>query len=174
MHDRKCSRRSRKIRRPGSRFRAELGERANRADAFGRGLWTARTTRLHTNVSFQLHNETPRPAHLETVMTEIASASCRSRWSRAIIRSRRSIYLLGYSSAYYTYLWDKVIAEDYFGQFDRNNCSRPGWRYVTATPCSRRRRRAGRRVGHQISRSQTIHRLLRQLDEPGIRTGAVG
>jgi hypothetical protein len=27
----------------------------------------------------------------------------------------------GYSSAYYTYLWDKVIAEDFFSQFGHNN-----------------------------------------------------
>jgi len=27
----------------------------------------------------------------------------------------------GYSSAFYTYLWDRVIAEDFFEQFDQNN-----------------------------------------------------
>ena len=30
-------------------------------------------------------------------------------------------HLGGYSSAYYTYLWDKVIAEDFFRQFDQEN-----------------------------------------------------
>jgi thimet oligopeptidase len=30
-------------------------------------------------------------------------------------------HLGGYSSAYYTYLWDKVIAEDFFLQFDHQN-----------------------------------------------------
>ena len=30
-------------------------------------------------------------------------------------------HLAGYSSAYYTYMWDKVIAEDFFLQFDQNN-----------------------------------------------------
>jgi thimet oligopeptidase len=30
-------------------------------------------------------------------------------------------HLAGYSSAYYTYLWDKVIAEDFFTQFDQKN-----------------------------------------------------
>ena len=30
-------------------------------------------------------------------------------------------HLAGYSSAYYTYLWDKVIAEDFFQQFDTTN-----------------------------------------------------
>ncbi len=30
-------------------------------------------------------------------------------------------HLAGYSSAYYTYLWDKVIAEDFFTQFNQKN-----------------------------------------------------
>ncbi len=34
-------------------------------------------------------------------------------------------HLTGYSSAYYTYLWDKVIAEDFFSQFDRNDLLAP-------------------------------------------------
>src|SRR5271166_1764334 len=34
-------------------------------------------------------------------------------------------HLTGYSSAYYTYLWDKVIAEDFFSQFNRNDLLAP-------------------------------------------------
>ena len=30
-------------------------------------------------------------------------------------------HLTGYSSSYYTYLWDKVIAEDFFRQFNAND-----------------------------------------------------
>jgi thimet oligopeptidase len=30
-------------------------------------------------------------------------------------------HLAGYSSAYYTYMWDRAIAEDLFQQFDHNN-----------------------------------------------------
>ena len=30
-------------------------------------------------------------------------------------------HLAGYSSAFYTYMWDKVIAEDFFQQFDQKN-----------------------------------------------------
>jgi thimet oligopeptidase len=29
--------------------------------------------------------------------------------------------LANYSSAYYTYMWDKVIAEDFFQEFDQKN-----------------------------------------------------
>jgi thimet oligopeptidase len=30
-------------------------------------------------------------------------------------------HLAGFSSRYYTYLWDKVIAEDFFQQIDQHN-----------------------------------------------------
>ena len=33
-------------------------------------------------------------------------------------------HLGGYSSAYYTYMWDKVIAEDFFQQFDQQQSAR--------------------------------------------------
>ena len=35
------------------------------------------------------------------------------------------VHVVGYSSAYYTYLWDKVIAEDFFNKFDRNDLLAP-------------------------------------------------
>ena len=35
-------------------------------------------------------------------------------------------HLGGYSSAYYTYLWDKVIAEDFVTKFDRADLLAPG------------------------------------------------
>ncbi len=34
-------------------------------------------------------------------------------------------HLVGYSSAYYTYLWDKVIAEDFYNKFDHNELLAP-------------------------------------------------
>ena len=32
-------------------------------------------------------------------------------------------HLEGYTSAYYTYLWSKVIAKDLFSAFDADNCA---------------------------------------------------
>jgi Zn-dependent oligopeptidase len=32
-------------------------------------------------------------------------------------------HLTGYSSNYYTYMFDKVIALDFFGQFDKKDCT---------------------------------------------------
>ena len=102
----------------------DLVRRANRADAFGRGLW-ARGQLVYTNVSFDLHNSTPDPAKLETIMDD-----SRKRFlPYALVEGDHQIaafdHLLGYTSAYYTYLWDKVIAQDFFKQFDRNDLLAP-------------------------------------------------
>ncbi|HTC42586.1 MAG TPA: M3 family metallopeptidase, partial [Candidatus Acidoferrales bacterium] len=103
---------------------ADLVRRANRADAFGRGLW-ARGQLVYTNVSFDLHNSTPDPAKLETIMDD-----SRKRFlPYTLVEGDHQIaafdHLLGYTSAYYTYLWDKVIAQDFFKQFDRNDLLAP-------------------------------------------------
>jgi thimet oligopeptidase len=103
---------------------ADLVRRANRADAFGRGLW-ARGQLVYTNVSFDLHNSTPDPAKLETTM-----ADSRKRFlPYTLVEGDHQIaafdHLLGYTSAYYTYLWDKVIAQDFFSRFDRNDLLAP-------------------------------------------------
>ena len=103
---------------------ADLVRRANRADAFGRGLW-ARGQLVYTHVSFELHNSTPDPAMLETAMDD-----SRKRFlPYTLLQGDHQIavfdHLLGYTSAYYTYLWDKVIAQDFFSQFDRNDLLAP-------------------------------------------------
>ena len=69
---------------------AEMVHRMNRADAFGRGLWT-RGQLVYTNVSFDLHNETPSTASIDTDFPgQNNKRFLPYNWSRAIIRSRRS------------------------------------------------------------------------------------
>src|SRR5208283_2200348 len=48
---------------------AELVQRANRADAFGRGIW-ARFQLVYASVSYDLHNNSPDPAQIEKVFPE--------------------------------------------------------------------------------------------------------
>ena len=124
MHDPKVLATFAKDPKTGEPIPAALVERANRADAFGRGLWV-RGQLVYTNVSFDLHNAAPDPARLETEM-----AANKARFlPYAQLEGDHQIaafdHLVGYSSAYYTYLWDKVIAEDFFGQFNRDNLLAP-------------------------------------------------
>jgi len=103
---------------------AELVMRANRADAFGRGLW-ARVQLVYTSVSFDLHNILPQEAKLEQVMPQNVERFLPFKPLEGDNQIASFGHLTGYSSAYYTYLWDKVIAEDFFSKFDRNDLLAP-------------------------------------------------
>jgi len=61
-------------------------------------------------------------------------------------------HLGGYSSAYYTYLWDKVIAEDFVTQFDQANMLAPA-------PAARYRR-AVLEPGGSMSASDLVKNFL--------------
>jgi thimet oligopeptidase len=99
---------------------ADLVMRANRADAFGRGLW-ARMQLVYTSVSFDLHNIPPQQAKLEQAFPQNVKKFLPFKPLEGDNQIASFTHLTGYSSAYYTYLWDKVIAEDFFSQFNRND-----------------------------------------------------
>jgi thimet oligopeptidase len=99
---------------------AELVTKANRADAFGRGLW-ARFQLVYTSVSFDLHNMPPQEAKLEQAFPDNIRKFVPFKPLEGDNQIASFTHLTGYSSAYYTYLWDKVIAEDFFSQFNRND-----------------------------------------------------
>jgi thimet oligopeptidase len=98
---------------------AELVARMNRASAFGRGGSTAAQV-SYTAISYDIYKTKPREIDLDTVTLDDTT-----RYTRFTPMNGTHMYasfghLSGYSSAYYTYMWDKVIAEDFFGQFDHN------------------------------------------------------
>jgi thimet oligopeptidase len=104
----------------GEPIPAELVARMNRANAFGRGAWTARQNAL-TAVSYNIYKTKPEDVNLDAVTLE---ANRRYTLFTPLPETHQWAsfgHLGGYSSAYYTYLWDKMIAEDFFLQFDRQN-----------------------------------------------------
>jgi thimet oligopeptidase len=99
---------------------AEMVHRMNRADAFGRGLW-ARTQLVYTAVSFDLHNQAPSTASLDSAFPDNTKRFLPYQLVEGDHQIASFGHLTGYSSSYYTYLWDKVIAEDFYGQFNPND-----------------------------------------------------
>lgn len=98
----------------------ELVARMNRASAFGRGGWVMRQNE-YTAISYDIYKGKPEDVDLDAVTladgrhyTMFTPLSDTHMWASFG-------HLGGYSSAYYTYLWDKVIAEDFFAQFDPKN-----------------------------------------------------
>ncbi len=104
----------------GEPIPAELVARMNRANAFGRGAWTSRQNAL-TAISYNIYKTKPEDVNLDAVTLE---ANRRYTLFSPLPETHMWAsfgHLGGYSSAYYTYLWDKVIAEDFFLQFDHQN-----------------------------------------------------
>lgn len=104
----------------GEAIPADLVDRMNRASAFGRGAWVARQNAL-TAISYEIYKTSPDQVNLDAVTTQ-ANREYTLFTPLPDTHMWASFgHLGGYSSAYYTYLWDKVIAEDFFLQFDHKN-----------------------------------------------------
>jgi thimet oligopeptidase len=105
----------------GEPIPAELVARMNRASAFGRANWVALQTTF-TAMSYDFYKDRPEKVDLEA--TTLADFRRYMLWAPVQEDAHQYAsfgHLASYSSAYYTYLWDKVIAEDFFGQFDQAN-----------------------------------------------------
>ncbi len=104
----------------GEPIPADLVLRMNRAAAFGRGSLVARQNEF-TAISYDIYKGKPGDVDLDAVTFEAA----RNYTPFAPLPETHMWASFGhlgsYSSAYYTYLWDKVIAEDFFLQFDHKN-----------------------------------------------------
>ncbi len=104
----------------GEPIPAELVARMNRASAFGRGTGESQQN-AYTAISYNVYKGKPQDVDLDA-----ATVSAQKQYTPFLPLPGAHLYasfghLAGYSSAYYTYLWDKVIAEDFFSQFDHSN-----------------------------------------------------
>src|SRR6266567_4417745 len=104
----------------GEPIPAELVVRMNRASAFGRASWVSQQD-TYTAISYDIYKTKPEDVDLDAV-----AVADQKKYTPFTPLPGGHMYasfghLGGYSSAYYTYLWDKVIAEDFFSQFDQHN-----------------------------------------------------
>jgi thimet oligopeptidase len=104
----------------GKPIPADLVTRMNRAAAFGRASYVSQQN-SYTALSYDIYVAKPQDVNLDaitdrdtvkyTLFAPLAGTHLYASFG----------HLAGYSSAYYTYMWDKVIAEDFFEQFDSKN-----------------------------------------------------
>jgi thimet oligopeptidase len=104
----------------GEPIPTELVARMNRAAAFGRGNWVTRQNSF-TAISYNLYKGDPANIDPDTVTNDAVRRYALFQPLPGEHFWTSFGHLAGYSSAYYTYLWDKVIAEDFFLQFDHSN-----------------------------------------------------
>jgi len=88
-----------------------------RAGAFGRADWI-RTQLYYTTLSLNLHDQDPAGIDPDEMTRELYASFQPWTWLEGSKMYASFGHLTGYSSNYYTYMFDKVIALDFFGQFD--------------------------------------------------------
>jgi thimet oligopeptidase len=87
------------------------------AGAFGRADWV-RSQLYYTTLSLDLHDQDPAGLDLDATTKRLYQSLQPWTWVEGNRMYASFGHLTGYSSNYYTYAFDKVIALDFFGQFD--------------------------------------------------------
>ena len=104
----------------GETLPAEIVHRMNRASAFGRAD-SIRTQLVYTSYSLDTHNTDPETIDLDALLQHEYKRFSPYAWIEGNKMYASFGHLVGYSSNYYTYLFDKAIALDFFAQFDGEN-----------------------------------------------------
>jgi thimet oligopeptidase len=104
----------------GETIPADLFERMNASGAYGRGLWVQRQL-FYSSFALQLHDRAPEKVDLDVMLKENAARFTPFTFVDGNRFYASFTHLTGYASNYYTYVLDKVIAVDFFAQFDRKD-----------------------------------------------------
>jgi thimet oligopeptidase len=95
----------------------EIIRKMKTAGSFGRADWV-RTQLYYTTLSLDLHDQDPAGIDFDEITKRLYTSLVPWTWLDGNRMYASFGHLTGYSSNYYTYAFDKVIALDFFGQFD--------------------------------------------------------
>jgi thimet oligopeptidase len=98
----------------------ELIHHLKRASSFGRADWV-RSQLYYTTLSLDLHDREATGLDPDTVARDLYRQFQPWTWFEGNRMYASFGHLMGYSSNYYTYMFDKVIALDFFAQFDASD-----------------------------------------------------
>jgi thimet oligopeptidase len=101
----------------GEPIPADLVARMNRAGAYGRAAWVQGQL-IYSTYSLQLHDRAPAEVNLAGMWKQDQERFSRATFVEGDRGYDTFTHLTGYASNYYTYALDKVIAIDFFSQFD--------------------------------------------------------
>jgi thimet oligopeptidase len=104
----------------GETLPSELIQNLKKASSFGRADWV-RSQLYYTTLSLDLHDQDSRGIDLDAITMHLYETLQPWTWLEGNRMYASFGHLTGYSSNYYTYAFDKVIALDFFGQFDPND-----------------------------------------------------
>jgi thimet oligopeptidase len=101
----------------GETLPSEIIRKMKLAGAFGRADWV-RSQLYYTTLSLDLHDHDPAMIDLDETTRRLYESLQPWTWLAGNRMYASFGHLTGYSSNYYTYAFDKVIALDFFAQFD--------------------------------------------------------
>ncbi len=101
----------------GAVLPSNLIQKMKRAGSFGRADWV-RSQLYYTTLSLDLHDRNPAGLDLDETTRRLYAGLQPWTWLEGNRMYSSFGHLTGYSSNYYTYAFDKVIALDFFAQFD--------------------------------------------------------
>jgi thimet oligopeptidase len=97
-----------------------LIDQMNRASYFGRAAWVQQQL-LYSTYALQLHDRTPDKVDFDALLRQDYARFNPYQFVDGDHFYTGFTHLTGYSSNYYTYVLDKVIAVDFFAAFDPKN-----------------------------------------------------
>jgi thimet oligopeptidase len=101
----------------GETLPSETIQKMKLAGAFGRADWI-RSQLYYTTLSLDLHDQESAALDLDSMTKRLYESLQPWTWLEGNRMYASFGHLTGYSSNYYTYAFDKVIALDFFAQFD--------------------------------------------------------
>ncbi len=101
----------------GAVLPSNLIQKMKRAGSFGRADWV-RSQLYYTTLSLDLHDSSPAELDLDSITRQLYQSLLPWTWLEGNRMYSSFGHLTSYSSNYYTYAFDKVIALDFFAQFD--------------------------------------------------------
>lgn len=104
----------------GDTIPADLIARMNRASYYGRARWVQQQL-FYSIYALQVHNRRPEEVDLDALLKTDFARFNPFQFVDGDRFYASFTHLTGYSSNYYTYVLDKVIAVDFFAQFDKKN-----------------------------------------------------
>jgi thimet oligopeptidase len=130
---------------------ADLVKRMNRASAFGRAGYVGAQL-AYTAASYEIYAVKPQEVPLDGIVERNLRKYTPNTPLPGTQMYASFTHLSGYSSRYYTYMYDKVIALDFFEQFDPKN--------LLAGDAPMRYRRAVLEPGGSVSANDLVKNFL--------------
>jgi len=135
----------------------ETVARMTRASAHGRALSTL-TQVMYATYSMETHDRAAAELDLDTLLREGYDRFSLYEFVDGNRMYAAFTHLVGYTSNYYTYLYDKVMALEFFEEFKKTTLSEPGIPFDTTT--AMRYRRQVLEPGGSKPARQLVHDFL--------------